>query len=136
MAITTVSNIATAERGSGATAQKVSSAPVSFQAANELGIIITKTIDKPDEIYYQGETIIFTITMELAKDVTGTINQITLTDEMPAVVKFTQGNVQLSDGTKGNISVSGQTLTISGLVLNKAHPKDIITITGIIDMAS
>ena len=49
MAITSASNIAIAERGS----QKVSSELVSFQATNELGIIITKTIDKTGEVYFK-----------------------------------------------------------------------------------
>ena len=136
MAITTASNIATATRGSGATAQQVSSEPVSFQAANELGIIITKTIDKAGEVYFQGEKIIFTITMTRVAGMSGAINQITLTDDVPAVVKFTKDNVQQTVGTGGNISVSGQKLTVTGLVLNNGNPTNTIVITGTIDIAS
>lgn len=136
MAIITESNIATVERGSGATAQKVSSEPVSFQAANELGIIITKTIDKVGEVYFQGEKIIFTITMTRVAGMSGAINQITLTDEVPGVVKFTKDNVQQTVGTGGNISVSGQKLTVTGLVLNNGNPTNTIVITGTIDIPS
>lgn len=136
MAITTASNIATAEKKIGATTQQVSSVPVSFQAANELGIIITKKIDRSEEVYFQGETIIFTITMTREAGITGAINQITLIDEVPAVVKFTKDNVQLIGGTSGNISVSGQTLTITGLVLNNGNPTITVIITGTIDIAA
>ena len=136
MAVITASNIAIAKRGSGATAQKVSSVPVSFQAANELGIIITKTIDKTGEVYFQGETITFTITMTRVAGMSGAINQITLTDEVPAVVKFTKDNVQQTVGTGGNISVSGQTLTVDGLVLNNGNPTNTIIIKGTINVTS
>ncbi len=136
MAITTASNTATAEKKIGATTQQVSSVPVSFEAANELGIIITKKIDRSGEVYFQGETIIFTITMTREAGITGAINQITLTDEVPAVVKFTKDNVQLIGGTSGNINVSGQKLTITELVLNNGNPTITVIITGTIDIAA
>ncbi len=135
MAITTASNIAVAEKTIKGATHQVSSEPVSFQAANELGIIITKTINRPGEVYFQGETIIFTITMTRAAGIESSINQITLTDQVPAVVKFTKDNVQLVGGTSGNISVSGQTLKITELVLNNGNPTITVIITGTIDIA-
>lgn len=135
MAITTASNIAVAEKTIKGATHQVSSEPVSFQAANELGIIITKTINRPGEVYFQGETIIFTITMTRAASIESSINQITLTDQVPAVVKFTKDNVQLVGGTSGNISVSGQTLKITELVLNNGNPTITVIITGTIDIA-
>lgn len=128
MSIITVSNTAVVQQGS----NQLPSNTVTFQAANEIGILITKTINRPGELYYEGDTIVFTVTITRATGVTGAINQITITDDIPSVVSFTQAGVQQTIGTGGNISVSGQTVTVSGLVLNNGNPTNTIVVTGII----
>lgn len=135
MAITTLTNTAIVEKKIGTTSYQVPSTPVNFQAGDELGIVITKTIDRPGEMYYQGETIVFTITLTRAAGVTSTINQITLTDEVPAIVKYTKDNIKQTVGAAGNISVSGQTLKITELTLNNGNPTITFVITGKIDIA-
>ena len=131
MSIITVSNTAVVQQGS----NQLPSNTVTFQPANEIGILITKTINRPGELYYEGDTIVFTVTITRAAGITGAINQITITDDIPSVVSFTQAGVQQTIGTGGNISVSGQTVTVSGLVLNNGNPTNTIVVTGIIHIA-
>jgi len=65
--------------------------------------------------------------------VTKAINQITLTDTFPNIVSYTSGDVvQTTPGPVGIINVTGQTLTVTNLVLNNPYPIITIVVTGTI----
>jgi uncharacterized repeat protein (TIGR01451 family) len=109
-------------------------AQVSFEAFEDLPIYITKTVDRAEPVYYNGDTIIFTISITRSEGVQGAINQITLTDDLPAIVKFQQNNVEILEGTGGNIKVTGNNLTIENIVLNQGNPIFTVKITGKISL--
>lgn len=110
-------------------------ANVSFQAVNDVGVKITQTIDRPGELYYNGEEIIFYITITRMNGVTDTINKLTITDDFPSIVSYSEANVEHIEGTSGKVSVVGQLLTISDLVLNNGKPTITYKITGTITIA-
>lgn len=109
----------------------VSTNPVLFEATGELEVVITETVDK-DEIYYNGDTIIFTITMTRTEGVTKAIPGITLTDTFPDIVNYSASDVETVVGISGSIDVTDKTLTISNITLSNDNPIVEIKVKGTI----
>ncbi|MHC1685154.1 MAG: hypothetical protein AB6733_19835 [Clostridiaceae bacterium] len=108
-------------------------ASVTFEAEQVLPVEINKTIDKPDEVYFVGNTIVFTVTLN--KTTPHTISNLTFTDTIPEVVSFDPSTGITIDGAHGPITFDAdrRLLSINELILNSDKPTVTITITGTID---
>lgn len=108
-------------------------ASVTFEAEQVLPVEINKTIDKPDEVYFEGNTITFTVTLN--KTTPYTISNLTFTDTIPEVVSFDPSTGITIDGPHGPITFDAdrRLLSINEIILNSDKPTVTITITGTID---
>lgn len=111
----------------------VTSSPLLFEATSELEVIITEAVDK-DEIYYNGDNIIFTITMTRSEGITKPITGITLTDTFPDIISYSASDVETSSGISGDINVTDKTLTISNITLSNDNPIVEIKVKGTITL--
>lgn len=105
----------------------IEDASVVVNLADAGTLIMTKTVDKPDQFYVSGDTIVFTITIKLPADSPSKLFGITFEDQiapevqLPAVAPFGVTT------TKGNIvPVVGNLVKITGINLN---PGETVTIT-------
>lgn len=113
-----------------------------FEVTDELQVVIKSSVNKATTtdttpIYYKGESITITVTMDRAENVTGEITGITLTDTVADEVKFDESGVVHTVGTGGTISIAGQVVSITGLALTNDdnHKTHTFTITGTISVA-
>lgn len=142
MAVNNYQNAAnTSYRSTGNQTVTVPPATVIYNAGDSYSVTVTKTVDHPNEYYYQGDPIVFTITITRTPGVTGTINNIVVNDTLEKPFKLATGDVNndvlITNGAGAGISynVATRLLTINNLVLNTGQGDVIsITIHGVIDL--
>lgn len=107
-------------------------ATVTFEADQVLPITLVKNVNKPGEIYFEGESIVLTI--DLARTTPKNISNITLTDTIPTIITFNPDTGVIINGSHGSVDFDSNTrvLTISNLSLNDNNPISTVTISGTI----
>ena len=103
---------------------------ISFEAEQSLPIEIKKSVNKPDEVYFEGDSIVFTV--DLTRTTSKTIKNITLTDTIPSIVTFDASSGITVNGFHGPIhfDADSRVLTITDIVLNDASPVTTVTVSG------
>lgn len=103
---------------------------ISFEAEQSLPIEIKKSVNKPDEVYFEGDSIVFTV--DLTRTTSKTIKNITLTDTIPSIVTFDPSSGITVNGFHGPIhfDTDSRVLTITDIVLNDANPITTVTVSG------
>ena len=110
----------------------IEDASVTVNVANADTLIMTKTVDKPNEFYFQGDTIVFTITISLPASAGSKLNGITCEDQIPSQVILPTTAPYGVTTTEGNIvPVAGNQVKITGINLDPGETVT-ITITGTI----
>ena len=106
------------------------STTISFEAEQSLPIEIKKSVNKPDEIYFEGDSIVFTV--DLTRTTLKTVKNITLTDTIPSIVTFDPKSGITIDGFHGPVHFDSdnRVLTITDIVLNDDNPVTTVTISG------
>lgn len=107
-------------------------ATVTFEADQFLPLTMVKNVNKPGEVYFEGESIVLTI--DLARTTQKNISNITLTDTIPVVITFDPDTEVIINGPHGPVEFDPDTrvLTISNISLNDDTPIATITINGMI----
>lgn len=105
-------------------------ATISFEAEQSLPLKIKKSVNKPDEVYFEGDSIVFTV--DLARTTSKTVKNITLTDTIPSIVTFDPSSGITISGFHGPVhfNADSRVLTITDLVLNDDNPVTTVTISG------
>lgn len=102
-------------------------AHTSFELANNSAISMTKTINKPGELYFPNDMITFTIT--ITNHTNSNINGLFFRDVINENVNPISGVNYLVTTTSGIITNSSNPVSISGISIN-ANSNVIITISG------
>lgn len=102
-------------------------ASTSFELANNSAISMTKTINKPGELYFPNDVITFTIT--ITNHTNSNIRGLFFRDVINENVNPISGINYLVTTTSGVISNSSNPISISGININ-ANSDVVITISG------
>lgn len=102
-------------------------ASTSFELANSNAISMIKTINKPGELYFPNELIVFTIT--IINNSNSNISGLFFRDVIDDVVNPISGINYLVTTTSGIITNSSNPVSISGININ-ANETVTITISG------
>ena len=102
-------------------------ASTSFELANNSAISMTKTINKPGELYFPNDVITFTIT--ITNHTNSNIGGLFFRDVINENVNPISGIIYLVTTTSGVISNSSNPISISGININ-ANSDVVITISG------
>ena len=102
-------------------------AQANFEVVRANALTLTKTVDKPDQAYLPGDTIIFTITLTNTSD--AAINDLLFRDTIPNGVIPQTGTNFLVTTTNGVITSFTNPITINNINLNPLSTAK-ITITG------
>lgn len=110
----------------------IEDASVTVNVADAATLEMTKTVDKPGQFYFKGDTIVFTITITLPAAAPDKLFGITFEDQIPPEVQLPNVSPFGVTTTKGNIvPVVGNFVKITGIDLNPGETAT-ITITGTI----
>jgi hypothetical protein len=105
---------------------------VTVNVADADTLIMSKTVDKPDQFYFQGDSIVFTITISLPASAESKMYGITFEDQIPPQVTLPTTSPYGVTTTEGNIvPVTDNLVKITGIDLDPGETVT-ITITGTI----
>jgi len=111
---------------------KIEDASVTVNVADQNTLEMTKTVDKPGQFYFKGDTIVFTIKITLPATAPDKLFGITFEDQIPPEVQLPNISPFGVTTTQGNIvPVVGNFVKITGIDLNPGNTCT-ITITGTI----
>lgn len=99
-------------------------ASTSFEIANNNAITMSKTINKPGELYFVNDLIVFTIT--ITNNTNSNIIGLFFRDVIDSVIGPISGDNYSVNTTSGIITNSTNPISISGIDIN---PNEVVTIT-------
>ena len=104
-------------------------AEVTFQTFNVEDLVMTKTVDRPSEVYFTGQQIVFTITIENNgdEDLTG----LRFTDTIDQAVNPVAGTDFTVSTTSGTVTSASRNVVIDDIAV-PIGGSVVITITGVI----
>ncbi len=104
-------------------------AEVNFETFNVDDLVMTKTVDRPGEIYFTGQQIVFTITIDNngTEDLTG----LRFTDSIDAAVNPVTGTDFTVTTTSGTVTSASRNVIVDGIDVPIGETVT-ITITGVI----
>ena len=105
----------------------VDSATTTFDIADENTITMTKTVDRPNETYFSGDNITFTITITNNGD--STVTGLVFRDVINENVEPINGSDFTVTATSGTVTSSASPVTVSDINIT-AGSTVVITITG------
>lgn len=104
-------------------------AEVNFQTFNVDDLVMTKTVDRPGEIYFTGQPITFTITIE--NNGTEELQGLRFTDDIDAAVNPGTGTEFTITTTSGTVTSATRNVIVDGIDVPVGGTVT-ITITGVI----
>ena len=104
-------------------------AEVNFQTFNVDDLVMTKTVDRPGEIYFTGQPITFTITIE--NNGTEELQGLRFTDDIDAAVNPGTGTEFTITTTSGTVTSATRNVIVDGIDIPVGGTVT-ITITGVI----
>ena len=107
----------------------IQTAEVNFETFNVDDLVMTKTVDRPGEIYFTGQQIVFTITIDNngTEDLTG----LRFTDSIDAAVNPVTGTDFTVTTTSGTVTSASRNVIVDGINVPIGETVT-ITITGVI----
>lgn len=107
----------------------IQTAEVYFETFNVDDLVMTKTVDRPGEIYFTGQQIVFTITIDNngTEDLTG----LRFTDSIDAAVNPVTGTDFTVTTTSGTVTSASRNVIVDGIDVPIGETVT-ITITGVI----
>ena len=107
----------------------IQTAEVNFETFNVDDLVMTKTVDRPGEIYFTGQQIVFTITIDNngTEDLTG----LRFTDSIDAAVNPVTGTDFTVTTTSGTVTSASRNVIVDGIDVPIGETVT-ITITGVI----
>ena len=107
----------------------IQTAEVNFETFNVDDLVMTKTVDRPGEIYFTGQQIVFTITIDNngTEDLTG----LRFTDSIDAAVIPVTGTDFTVTTTSGTVTSASRNVIVDGIDVPIGETVT-ITITGVI----
>ena len=107
--------------------QEIALAEATFQTFDATLIEMTKTVDKPGEVYFPGDPITFTITIN--NNSTDLITGLRFTDTLDAAVIPTEGTTFNVTTTSGVVTSNDRNIIVDGIEVPAAGSV-VITIVG------
>lgn len=107
----------------------IQSAEVSFQTFNVDNLTMTKTVDKPGQIYFTGQQIVFTITIDNNGD--EALTGLRFTDTIDTSINPVTGTEFTITTTSGTVTSSTRDIIIDNISVPIGEVVT-ITITGVI----
>lgn len=104
-------------------------AEVNFQTFNVDDLVMTKTVDRPGEIYFTGQPITFTITIE--NNGTEELQGLRFTDDIDVAVNPGTGTEFTITTTSGTVTSATRNVIVDGIDVPVGGTVT-ITITGVI----
>lgn len=107
----------------------IQTAEVNFETFNVDDLVMTKTVDRPGEIYFTGQQIVFTITINNngTEDLTG----LRFTDSIDTAVNPVSGTDFTVTTTSGTVTSASRNVIVDGIDVPIGETVT-ITITGVI----
>ena len=107
----------------------IPTAEVNFETFNVDDLVMTKTVDRPGEIYFTGQQIVFTITIDNngTEDLTG----LRFTDSIDTAVNPVSGTDFTVTTTSGTVTSASRNVIVDGIDVPIGETVT-ITITGVI----
>ena len=107
----------------------IQTAEVNFETFNVDDLVMTKTVDRPGEIYFTGQQIVFTITIDNngTEDLTG----LRFTDSIDTAVNPVSGTDFTVTTTSGTVTSASRNVIVDGIDVPIGESVT-ITITGVI----
>ena len=107
----------------------IQTADVNFTIFNVDNLVMTKTVDRPGEIYFTGQQIVFTITIDNngTEDLTG----LRFTDSIDTAVNPVTGTDFTVTTTSGTVTSASRNIIVDGIDIPVGESVT-ITITGVI----
>ena len=107
----------------------IQTAEVNFETFNVDDLVMTKTVDRPGEIYFTGQQIVFTITIDNngTEDLTGQ----RFTDSIDTAVNPVSGTDFTVTTTSGTVTSASRNVIVDGIDVPIGETVT-ITITGVI----
>ena len=107
----------------------IQTAEVNFETFNVDDLVMTKTVDRPGEIYFTGQQIVFTITIDNngTEDLTG----LRFTDSIDTAVNPVSGTDFTVTTTSGTVTSASRNVIVDGIDVPIGETVT-ITITGVI----
>ena len=107
----------------------IQTAEVNFETFNVDDLVMTKTVDRPGEIYFTGQQRVFTITIDNngTEDLTG----LRFTDSIDAAVNPVTGTDFTVTTTSGTVTSASRNVIVDGIDVPIGETVT-ITITGVI----
>ena len=107
----------------------IQTADVNFTIFNVDNLVMTKTVDRPGEIYFTGQQIVFTITIDNngTEDLTG----LRFTDSIDTAVNPVTGTDFTVTTTSGTVTSASRNIIVDGIDVPIGETVT-ITITGVI----
>ena len=107
----------------------IQTAEVNFETFNVDDLVMTKTVDRPGEIYFTGQQIVFTITIDNngTEDLTG----LRFTDSIDTAVNHVSGTNFTVTTTSGTVTSASRNVIDEGIDV-PIRETVTITITGVI----
>lgn len=107
----------------------IQTAEVNFETFNVDDLVMTKTVDRPGEIYFTGQQIVFTITIDNngTEDLTG----LRFTDSIDTAVNPVTGTDFTVTTTSGTVTSASRNVIVDGIDVPIGETVT-ITITGVI----
>ena len=108
----------------------IQTAEVNFETFNVDDLVMTKTVDRPGEIYFTGQQIVFTITIDNngTEDLTG----LRFTDSIDTAVNPVSGTDFTVTTTSGTVTSASRNVIVDGIDVPIGETVT-ITITGVIE---
>jgi uncharacterized repeat protein (TIGR01451 family) len=107
----------------------IQTADVNFTIFNVDNLVMTKTVDRPGEIYFTGQQIVFTIT--IYNDCEEALTGLRFTDTIDTSVNPVTGTDFTVTTTSGTVTSASRNIIVDGIDIPVGESV-IITITGVI----
>lgn len=105
----------------------IESASATFAIADDNTLTMTKTVDRPDEIYFPGETITFSIT--ITNNSAAVVSGLVFRDVVDASIEPLSGTEFNVTTTSGTVTSSSNPIVVSDINIAPGSTI-VITITG------
>lgn len=105
-------NTANIFRSTGATTP-LATATATFTTLDATSLEVTKVVDKPNEAYFKGDPIVFTVTLTNTSDVA--INDLVFTDTIPNGVTYQTGNTFTVTTSSGTVVSAVNPIQVTGI---------------------
>lgn len=107
----------------------IQTAEVNFETFNVDDLVMTKTVDRPGEIYFTGQQIVFTITID--NNGTENLTGLRFTDSIDTAVNPVSGTDFTVTTTSGTVTSASRNVIVDGIDVPIGETVT-ITITGVI----